>query len=162
MSMENIVAVEIPEATLTELQTKVSEITATLTPLLIHLTAQQRRTVPKMGDGTEPFVSKVLEYTRSDPQYIPPFVNAGDMEVDFKAVKDLNTLYRPLKQLVAALDDTILMSGSEAYVAALSYYNSVKLGAKMNAPGAKVIFENLKARFDGQGKAAKETPGEAA
>jgi hypothetical protein len=40
-----------------------------------------------------------------------------------------------------------MMAGSEAYVSALSYYNSVKTAAKMNVPGAKIIFEDLSKRF---------------
>jgi len=40
-----------------------------------------------------------------------------------------------------------MMAGSDAYVGALSYYNSVKYGAKVNAADAKVIYEDLKQRF---------------
>tara|TARA_R110002012_G_scaffold6379_1_gene29218 strand:+ start:920 stop:1381 length:462 start_codon:yes stop_codon:yes gene_type:complete len=145
--MENVVAVQIPPKTLAELKTKVDDIVKTLSPLLITLTAQQRKEAPKMGDGTEVFVGKVLDYTKSSPAFLPPYVKADDLEIDFKAVKDLNTLFKPLQQLMANLDDTILMSGSEAYVAALSYYNSVKLAARMNAPGAKVIYDDLSSRF---------------
>ena len=100
-----------------------------------------------MSDGTEPFVSKVLDYARSNPEFAPKFMKVEDLEMDFNAVKDLQAIYRPLLQLVQQLDDTILMSGSEAYVSALAYYNSVKIGAKMNIPGAKSIYDDLKKRF---------------
>jgi hypothetical protein len=40
------------------------------------------------------------------------------------------------------------MSGSEAYTAALAYYNSVKQAAKMNVPNAKSIYKDLKQRFE--------------
>ena len=44
------------------------------------------------------------------------------------------------------------LSGSEAYVASLAFYNSVKQAAKINIPGAKAISEDLKLRFTRQAK----------
>jgi hypothetical protein len=40
------------------------------------------------------------------------------------------------------------LAGSEAYVTALAYYNSVKLGAKLDVPNAKAVYSDLKIRFD--------------
>lgn len=41
-----------------------------------------------------------------------------------------------------------MVAGSEAYSAALTYYNTVKQANNMNIPGAKVIYEDLKKRFE--------------
>ncbi len=114
---------------------------------MISLTAEQRGDIPKMGDATIPFVEKVLDYAQSNPEFTPAYMNVGDLKIDFEAVKDLNTIYRPLLQLQDSLNDSIMLSGSEAYIVALSYYNSVKMGAKMNIPGAKAIYDDLKKRF---------------
>jgi hypothetical protein len=40
-----------------------------------------------------------------------------------------------------------MLAGSEAYVAALSYYNTVKLASQMDIPNSKTIYEDLKTRF---------------
>jgi len=53
------------------------------------------------------------------------------------------------------LPDTEMLSGSEAYVAALTYYNSVKQAAKMNVPSAKAIYEDLRKRFEKPSVTAK-------
>lgn len=45
-------------------------------------------------------------------------------------------------------NDTIMMAGSEAYIAALMYYNSIKRVAAENVPGAKAIYDDLKVRFE--------------
>ena len=42
-------------------------------------------------------------------------------------VDALQTLLRPLRSLVDAIDDTLLLAGSEAYSAALVFYNSVNI-----------------------------------
>ena len=101
-----------------------------------------------MSDGTLPFVEKVMDYAQSDNQFLPPYVDLQELEKDWMAVKELMPLLRDLQQLESNLNDTLMMAGSEAYVGALSYYNSVKYGAKVNAADAKVIYEDLKQRFD--------------
>jgi hypothetical protein len=40
-----------------------------------------------------------------------------------------------------------MVAGSEAYQTALLFYNSVKTAAAQDIPGAKEIYEELKARF---------------
>jgi len=155
MGMDNLVAVQIPPKVLTELQTKVNDIVKTLTPFLISLTPEQRKTLPKMGDGTVPFVSKALGYAKSAPQFAPPYLSVPDLEIDVNAVNDLNSIFQPLSQLVTNLDDTIMLSGSEAYSAALTYYRSVQGAAKVAVAGSKTIEADLSARFEKQGKTKK-------
>ena len=52
-----------------------------------------------------------------------------------------------MEQQNSSLVDTIMLCGSEAYKAALAYYNSVKQGAKMNVTAAASIYSDLKKRF---------------
>jgi hypothetical protein len=42
----------------------------------------------------------------------------------------LRVLLNKLEQLTREIEDTIMLSGSEAFTQALSYYNSVKQAAK--------------------------------
>lgn len=146
--MENRVHLEIAEADQTAIQDALSVLMNKLNPHLKTLNAKERRTLPKMGDGTEPFVEKTIDYAKSNPQFLPPYVQVDDIEVDFTAVQVLNNYIRPLRQVLDALEDTTMLAGSEAYVAALSYYNSVKLGQRMNMPGAESIYEDLRTRFE--------------
>lgn len=55
---------------------------------------------------------------------------------------------RTVTALNDGLDDTVMEAGGESYIIALSYYNSVKQATKMNVPGAKSIYEDLKKRFE--------------
>ncbi len=155
MALDNLVAVEIPPKTLDELQNKIKEISNMLAPFLIALTPQERKRRPKMGEGTVTFVKKTLAYAQANPELVPSFVDVANVEQDVNAVRDLNSLFRPLHQLTTGLDDTMLLSGSEAYVAALSIYNSIKQGARANVPGARGIYEDLSTRFDGQRRKRK-------
>ncbi|MDR1339333.1 MAG: hypothetical protein LBK58_04700 [Prevotellaceae bacterium] len=40
-----------------------------------------------------------------------------------------------------------MVAGSEAYQAALVFYNAVKAAAAQDIPGAKEVYSDLKARF---------------
>ncbi|WP_231955520.1 hypothetical protein [Aquiflexum balticum] len=119
-----------------------------LAPYVIALTPEQRKTIPKMSDGTEPFVEKVMDYAVNNVEFLPPFVSQEEMQKDWSAVMGLMPLLRMVDQIKDTLSDTAMMAGSEAYLGALSYYNSVKQGAKVNAPDAKAIYEDLKKRFE--------------
>ncbi len=147
MSTENVISVEIPEADLQAVKDALNTINSTLSPYLLALTPEQRKTIPKMSDGTEPFVGKVMDYATSDAQFVPPYMDVPEMKKDFDATSQLLPLLRMVEQLESNLNDTAMMAGSEAYVAALSYYNSVKMAAKMNVPGAKPIYDDLRKRF---------------
>ena len=147
MSTENVISIEIPAADIQAVKDALATINSTLAPYLLALTPEQRKTIPKMSDGTEPFVAKVLEYAQNDAQFVPPFMDVPEMKKDFDAVTQLLPILRMVQQLDDNLSDTAMMAGSEAYVAALSYYNSVKMAAKMNIPGAKAIYDDLSKRF---------------
>lgn len=152
MSTLNNISVQIPEADLQAAKDALATIQTTLSPYLKALSPSERRVLPKMGDGTEPFVSKVMDYAASDAQFVPPFVSVPEMELDWNIVQNLLPLLRAVSQLQSNLNDTVSLAGSECYVSALSYYNSVKLAAKMNVPGAKIIYEDLRQRFEGNAR----------
>lgn len=152
MSTLNNLSIQIPEADLQIAKDALATIQTILSPYLKALSPEQRRELPKMGDGTVPFVSKVVDYAESEPNFLPPYTDVQEMKYDWEAVEHLMPLLRSVRQLQSNLNDTVLLAGSECYVSALSYYHSVKLAAKMNVTGAKVIHDDLRQRFEGQGK----------
>ena len=145
--MKDRLKIVLPSAEQKELQIGLEKIQNTLSKYLIALTPKEKQHLPKMSDGTLPFVEKSLAYSQSNKEYVPPYLDADELGRDVQAVEDLTVLYRSVKQLGSKLEDTILLAGSEAYVASLSYYNSVKMAAKLDVPGAKTIYADLKQRF---------------
>lgn len=160
MSTRNLVSVDIPDGDIKKVKDAMKIIMDTLSPSLIALTAEERRTMLKMGDGTEPFVEKVLDYIDSNPQFLPTIVNAVEMKKDWKVWGQLIPILRMVDQLQSNLNDTIMEAGSEVYADCLGYYGGVQFGVKMNYPDAKPIDEDLRKRFVGQGK-RKKPAGEA-
>lgn len=148
MSTENIVSVKITPQDMQTVLDALKLVETTLKPYLIALTPNERKNKLKMGDKSFPFVEKVTEYVVSNPEFVPSYMNVNNLQVDFSAVNELTQIIRQTDQLSSTLNDTILLSGSEAYTNSLIYYNSVKQAAKNNIPNAKPIYNDLKKRFD--------------
>ncbi len=151
--MNNIHLQSIPEEVLAQIKTKLEEAIALVKPYAITLTPDDRKNMLKMGDKSSSFVEKALEYTKTNPEFVPPYVSIPDFETDYADSKNLIGSLSLVTQLNNAIDDTQLAAGSEAYHAALYYYSSVQQSASVNVPGAKAIYEELKKRFPNKRKA---------
>jgi hypothetical protein len=148
MSIKNNVSIELTEAELQSVREAVDTLKAILSPHLMALSPADRKRIPITSDGTVPFVEKTMDYAKADAHFLPPYVDLRELDKDWMAVKNLLPVYRDLKQLESNLNDTLMVAGSEAYVGALGYYNSVKYGARLNVADAKVIYEDLRKRFE--------------
>jgi len=155
MSKENLVSFTITPEDLGKINAALKTISEVLKPYLVSISTEDRQALPKMNERTTPFVKKVLEYARVHPEFAPSYLNLSELEKDVDAFEALSGVSRPLDELSMALGDTAIQCGSEAYVASLAFYNALKQAVKMNVPGAKVIFEDLKTRFESNGVKAK-------
>jgi hypothetical protein len=138
----------IPANVITQAVDLATQLNTLLAPYMQALTAQERKGILKMGDKTIAFVTKTLDYAQTQPQFAPSYMNTTELANDVQVVSGLTRIEQPVANLASQLNDTIMIGGSEAYVAALMYYNSVKEAVKRNVPAAKVIYDDLKSRFE--------------
>lgn len=155
--MNNLHNKTIPTDVLKQATDKLNEINALLKPYLLTLTPDERKYILKKGDKSDSFVNKALEYTKTNPEFIPQFLNASDFEIDVTDADNLIGIISMATQLYNGLDDTAMIAGSEGYYAALAYYNSVQMAVSQNIPGAKAIYEELKKRFPGKSRGGDST-----
>lgn len=152
MAQPNQIRVVLDDATLTEVRGAIAVLRTKLVPLLKTLTPQDRKELPKLGDRTTEFVRKSYEYTGIHPDLVPGFLDRNEFKIDLDALVLLQNLERELAPVNDALTDSILLTGSEAYQAALVYYNNVKTAKKVNVPSAASVYEDLSAQFPGAAK----------
>lgn len=152
MSTANRVSAEIPAAVVTEAMQKLMEVTQLLKPYLQALTVEERRVLAKMSDKTIAFVTKTEGYSVTNPEFAPSFMEVPEFGKDIHLVQEIKPLLDVCEQLASNLDDTSMLGGSEAYMAALLYYGSVKMAAKTGQTGAKPIYDDLSMRFPGPKK----------
>ncbi|MDR1325101.1 MAG: hypothetical protein LBK00_03595 [Treponema sp.] len=142
----------IPSTVLAQAQTKVDEAKTLLASYLLALTPAERRELPKMGEKTISFVEKAFDFARQNPTLVPPYLNVDAFGADFSDAHGLWALLNSVRQLEEGIDDTEMVAGSEAYQAALVFYQSVKAAAAQDIPGAKAVYEELKTRFPQTGR----------
>ena len=160
--MENKHGSSIPEEVLTQITTKLNEILTLVKPFAVTLTPDERKSMLKMGDKSNSFVEKTLEYTKTNPEFVPAYMNVAEFETDYVDTKNLIGVLSLATQISNSFDDTQLAAGSEAYHAALYYYGNVQQSASVNVPGAKAIYEELKKRFPNKSRKPEVTSPETA
>jgi len=77
-----------------------------------------------MGDKSISFVQKALDYAGSNPALVPAFLDLAEAKKDLALSADLHQLYNQLNALATAVEDALLLAGSEAYDGALIFYNA--------------------------------------
>ena len=147
MNKENLVSLSISEGELAEIRRAIEILQKNLLPYLLELTISEKESMAKMGDKTVAFVTKATEHAEAQPKLVPAFIDIAELRKDLEAIEILRPLFNSLNQLSKGLDDTMTVAGSEAYTSALAFYQSVKVGAKLNVSGAQEIYNDLQVRF---------------
>lgn len=149
MAQENRISAMLSEQELAHLRSMIEQIDTSM-PFLGNLTPVERHTMPKSADKTVSFLGKSLDHSKHNPQFVPPFLNVTEFDKDVNLSEALLSLARPLRALLEKIEDTAMLASSEAYLAALLFYQAVKAAAKMGVPGAQPIYDDLKGRFPGR------------
>lgn len=127
---------------------QLDELQNILKPALpFNLTPTDRMAMVKMGDRALVFVDKALTYGTQNPPTVPSFLDLDEAKKDFALATDLAAIHKKIATLLTAVEDNLMIAGSEAYEAALVYYNAVKGARRSNLPGTESIHSDLSDHF---------------
>jgi len=154
--MDNIHTQSIPQMVLDQVRMKLEEAIGLVKPYSVVLTADERASVLKVGDKKFTCVNKAFAYTKTNPEFVPSYLNVADFDIDMKDADGHPEIVALINQLFNYFDDTKLAARSEAYSASLYYYGNVQQAASVNLPGAKAIYDDLKQYFPGRSSKAAE------
>jgi hypothetical protein len=149
MSQGNRIDIQINAEDHAKIQSYIDGLNEILVPYLQTLTMDERKELPKLGDKSIAFVNKTNEYMTREKDLVPVFLNTVLFSHDVECHAQLSTYQRQLAKVTTALDDSMLLAGSEAYSSALLFYHQVKMLAVNGVAKAKAIHEDLAARFPG-------------
>jgi hypothetical protein len=147
---ENRISVSFSDADKTAINAAIQTLNTLLAPRLITLSKDDRKRLYKINDDAIPFVEKVAQYTVSNSEFVPNFMDADEFIKDFSTFTDLRAFGRILIQISQSMDDTSTLAGSEADRFARAYYTAVAQAAKLGVPGAQAIYDDLRPRFEAQ------------
>ena len=150
MSNGNQISISIPPEVVEQVKQLYSQANALMAPYLVSLTNDQKASLPKMGEKSIPFVTKAAEYLDIPATPTPPYIDPAELKIDLSTHETLRQIRQVVAPTAEMIDDTMLLCGSEAYIAVLAFYNYLKGATKMGVPGAKTIYEDLSARFPGR------------
>jgi hypothetical protein len=125
-------------------------------PFLVDLTVDERRTLPKMGDKSRAFVSQALDVAKQNPDMLPRSFDIDEMSKDVDLSTAMQPIMMALTQLQELVDDTYLLVGSEAYIAALLVYQYARAAGKGAALDG--LLDTLGQRFARKSRAADKPP----
>ena len=155
-STNNRITMTLPAAKLAKITQLLTDLNAEL-DFTVGLTTEERQALPKMNDGTEPFVDDALSGAQQNTDLFPGYVKLEELQKDLTLYTQLGPLVERLSGLSEKLRDTQILAGSEAYVTALMIYRLVEAAAKAGLPGADALYRLLRKRFADQGGAGAST-----
>jgi len=97
-------------------------------PYLVDLSPAQRHDLPKMGPNTYPFVVRILEMAKANPQHVPPSFDLAAFEQDRAVWEELAPIAVQLMQFNELFKDTMLALGADLYSQARTAYGFMKVG----------------------------------
>jgi len=153
--MSNYISAEITPAKVTETLGLLTSVKNNM-PFLIKLENVSKKGMVSLDDSRTPFVAKCLQYAQKEAKIVPPFVDIVELNKDLTLFINLQNLSREINRIADMLNDTRIAAGTDAYVAALSIYNSAKQAAKMNVPGTQAIVDDLKKAFERNASTVEE------
>ncbi|MCU0549242.1 MAG: hypothetical protein MUC48_07835 [Leptolyngbya sp. Prado105] len=114
-------------------------------PFLLSTTAEERKALTKMGDKSQAFVSLALDLANQSQDYLPRSFEVEEMRKDVELYQQLRPILLALTQLQELVDNTSMVAGSEAMVAALTVYNAAKEHGQ--DAGLEAILAEMSQRF---------------
>lgn len=123
-------------------------------PFLVDLSAEERRSLAKMGERSYGFVTQAYLLATRNPDFLPRAFDLEEMQQKMELFQAMQPLVMAINQLHELVDDTYKAIGSETYTAALSVYSYAKAGADGMALSAAV--KELSRRFTRSRKENKE------
>ena len=123
-------------------------------PFLQDLTPTERRDLPKLGDKSVGFVHHADTLTRHDDSFLPRSFDLPEFQSDAALFEALAPIRAALMQLAELVDDTTILVGSEAYVAALVIYQNARTNGQ--GEGFDELLDELSRRFARRTKKPEE------
>ena len=122
-------------------------------PFLIDIEPTERQALPKLGDKSKAFVTKALELATQNQGFLPRDFDVEEMRKDVQLYEDLSAIRQALAKLFELVDDSLVVTGSEAYIAALTIYTYAK-NSNVGTAGLDGTIDELGARFARKARSA--------
>jgi hypothetical protein len=129
MPQQNLVSATLTDTDQTAVLTAITTIKNKL-PFLITLTTDQRKSLPKMGDNSTPFVDKAYQFASQNTDKLGADFGMDDYTQDYELFQQLQPIVTAMSELSESLSDTELALGSDLMVRSNVAYGLMKVFGK--------------------------------
>jgi len=138
---------KVPAKVLHDAQLLLDEVIGMLEPYFVILTREERQALLRKGAGSFKFLEMSHEFAVDYPELFPAFTEAAIFEEEFSIVRELWFFGNKLNQLKDSMSDMEMRASSHVLETAMAFYHTVKIAARHDIPGARVIYDELKLKF---------------
>ena len=125
-------------------------------PFTVNLDPKTRKRLRKTGSKREGYVQDVYNGTIANPSAVPTDFSISEWTKDEDLNKQLVEVREEISSLLEAVDDTILLLGSERIGQADDAYGFLKQSAKGNS-ALTTLVQRIARQFLGQGRERRKT-----
>ena len=149
MAIPNRISAVIPDGVITDAIAGINTAITKLKPYLLDsLTADEVGGLAKLGEKSEPFVDKGLEFATTNGTFVPNWVDMPEAEKDFGYFEALRPVDILLGQFAKQVANSRIEAGAEALDAVNDFYKSVKQAHTNGVAAATPIYEEMKKRYE--------------
>ena len=145
--LNNLKVKQINKELLLNAQSKLDELIELFEPCLVSLTAPDRKKLDKISAQYIKFLELSYELALGSPELFPASLKASSFGENLASAHELWVLINKIDNLRNNISDTKTLIGNHAMENALAFYNSVKIAARRDIPGARAMYEELKPAF---------------
>ncbi len=153
MAIPNRISSTIPATVITDAITKITDAQNLLKPyLLATLTADEVGALAKLGEKSEPFADKGIEFAKTNAAFVPSWVNIPEAEKDFGYFEALRPVDTLLSQLSKQVTNSRIEAGAEVLDAVNDFYKAVQQAHLNGVAAATPIYNEMKKRYIANGR----------
>lgn len=142
---------KIPPEVLLKAEQKLDEILNILKPYLAAAAPEKEQAPDEntahKGSELIKFLKLSHELAVETPELFPDFADKTEFKEDFFTANELWILAGKIDVLKEKLSSMEILAARRALEIALMFYQTVKIAARYDIPGARVIFDDLKTAF---------------
>ena len=118
-------------------------------PYLSDLETSTQLLLPKLKEELVPFAERCLNHAQNVSAIAPNYIDIEEFHKALTLFNELQKIQKALHSLTEQVDSTIAITGSDAYVAAISIFKNVKKQADNESiPQIRSILVDLNKIFD--------------
>lgn len=159
MSVPNLISTTVPQTVIENVLTALAQVETALAPYLAdNLSPEHVASLFKMGTQGEIFVKKGIDHAKQQPNLVPSFVNINEAEKDYNYYVALAGVQTALEKILLKVNLNRTEAGAEAIDAINDFYKNVQFAHNTGVANATPIFNDLKDRYQKNGRKVKTEP----